>query len=143
MPWTPNKWGATSLPEGLGSVTPQDVVTAALDADPEFIQGAVHPFKEGEEEWDYTFYAYYRVKVKGWYVSLAVHKHIRTTDPPAVFMGNMFIPGYGNWGPKARHEFSGDFPKYQPELHVHKWTNSLAKQSTRFTGNNRYPSKTS
>ena len=49
MGWNWRKWGAMSEPPGLAPVTPNRIVTAALRATPEFIQGAT--FK-GDQDTD-------------------------------------------------------------------------------------------
>jgi hypothetical protein len=141
MPWNPHKWGALAVPTSLNAITPDDVVNAALATAPEFIHGASHTFSVAEP-WDYTFYAYYRVHVNGWYISLAVHWHIRTTHPAGNGRGRMFIPGFANWNPRTRMAFQHVFPlPYNAATHVHGWSNNQPAQDARFTGTARYPNQ--
>jgi hypothetical protein len=143
MPWNPAKWHALTVPPGLAAITPDDVVNAALAATPEFIYGASHPFSVAEP-WDYTFYAYYRVHINGWYISLAVHWHIRTTPPAGNGPGRMFIPGFAGWDPPTDPGFQPVFPlPYDAATHVNAWCDDPAAKAARFTGTARYPNQVS
>ena len=130
--------GAHAVPAGLATVTPQAVIS-----------GASHPFSE-KEQWNYTFYAYYRVTVNGWRISLAV-RHVswqrwdEDEGEPVdlgrteTARGKMFIPGYALWDAHSDRALLRHFPTYDPERHHNKWCNHPQTEADRMGGRNRYP----
>jgi hypothetical protein len=149
MGWNPRKWGAHATP-GLDAVTPQAVVAAATQRHPEFICGAAHPFSE-EDQWNYTFYAYYRVTVNRWRISLAVHQHLYwqrwdedeggpvDLGSTETARGKMFIPGYAHWDHHSDRALLRHFPPYDPVRHRDGWCNHPRAARDRMDGRNRYP----
>ena len=104
------------------------VVAQAKTKSPYYISGATQKDPAIRNDpvrgWIYTFYAYYTTVFakdkERWRIVLAAHTHIKQDGSKV--NGNMFIPGYDNWGPNTDPTFVAQAPVYDPSTHPDGWS---------------------